>query len=146
MGDDDTWTSIPAMLRDTAGSRPTTEAIVSGGTRITYGELEAAVNRAARGLLACGIAPGDRVAIWAPNSTEWIVAALAITTAGGVLVPVNTRFKGAEAADVVPIEAGKAAKKGRAARRRKSAASSRAARRSSAESAFQRGQSIWRKS
>ena len=39
--------------------------------------------------------------MWAPNSIEWIVAALGITTAGGVLVPVNTRFKGTEAAYVL---------------------------------------------
>ncbi len=59
------------------------------------------VDGAARGLLASGIEPGDRVAVWAPNSLEWIVAALGVTTAGGVLVPVNTRFKGAEAAFVL---------------------------------------------
>ena len=54
-----------------------------------------------RALIAAGIEPGDRVAVWAPNSLEWIVAALGVTTAGGVLVPVNTRFKGAEAAYVL---------------------------------------------
>ncbi len=59
------------------------------------------VDDAARALLASGIEPGDRVAVWAPNSLEWIVAALGVTTAGGVLVPVNTRFRGAEAAFVL---------------------------------------------
>ena len=39
--------------------------------------------------------------MWAPNSLEWIVAALGVTTAGGVLVPINTRFRGAEAAYVL---------------------------------------------
>jgi acyl-CoA synthetase (AMP-forming)/AMP-acid ligase II len=39
--------------------------------------------------------------VWAPNSVEWIVAALGITTAGGVLVPINTRFRGAEAAYIL---------------------------------------------
>ena len=48
-----------------------------------------------------GIERGDRVAVWAPNSLEWIVAALGVTTAGAVLVPVNTRFRGAEAAYVL---------------------------------------------
>jgi acyl-CoA synthetase (AMP-forming)/AMP-acid ligase II len=51
--------------------------------------------------MASGIEPGDRVAVWAPNSFRWIVAALGVTTAGGVLVPVNTRFKGAEAAFIL---------------------------------------------
>ena len=59
------------------------------------------VDDAARALLASGIERGDRVAVWAPNSLEWIVAALGVTTAGGVLVPVNTRFRGAEAAFVL---------------------------------------------
>ena len=45
--------------------------------------------------------PGDRVAIWAPNTTEWVIAALAIYSAGAVLVPLNTRFKGAEAAYIL---------------------------------------------
>ena len=44
-----------------------------------------------------GIEKGDRVAIWAPNVWEWVVAALGIHGAGGVLVPINTRFKGTEA-------------------------------------------------
>ena len=45
--------------------------------------------------------PGDRVAIWAPNGYRWIVAALGLWEAGAVLVPVNTRFKGAEAAVIL---------------------------------------------
>ena len=48
--------------------------------------------------MASGVEPGDRVAIWAFNSAEWIVAVLGVFEAGAVLVPINTRFKGAEAA------------------------------------------------
>jgi acyl-CoA synthetase (AMP-forming)/AMP-acid ligase II len=68
---------------------------------VTYTELVTRVARAAKALVAAGVEPGDRVAVWAPNSIEWIVAALGITAAGGVLVPVNTRFKGTEAAYVL---------------------------------------------
>jgi acyl-CoA synthetase (AMP-forming)/AMP-acid ligase II len=96
-----TWPTIPAMLRDAASRFPDAEAVVDGDRRITYAQLSNAVTDAARALVAAGIENGDRVAIWAPNSYEWIVAALAITTAGGVLVPVNTRFKGTEAAYVL---------------------------------------------
>src|SRR6476646_6454519 len=96
-----TWPSIPAMARDTARRLGSAEAVVDGDRRVPYSQLEAMVTQAARALVASGVEPRDRVAVWAPNSLEWIVAALAITSAGGVLVPVNTRFKGAEAAYVL---------------------------------------------
>jgi HIP---CoA ligase len=96
-----TWPSIPAMLREGARRHAEREAVVDGGRRVTYAELASRVTDAARALIASGVEPGERVAVWAPNSLEWIVAALAVTTASAVLVPVNTRFKGAEAAYVL---------------------------------------------
>ncbi|MFM8303233.1 MAG: AMP-binding protein, partial [Actinomycetota bacterium] len=96
-----TWPSIPAMVRDGATRFGAAEAVVDGDRRVSYAALTAMVADAARALVASGVEAGDRVALWAPNSLEWIVAALGITTAGGVLVPVNTRFKGAEAAHVL---------------------------------------------
>ncbi len=48
------------------------------------------------------------MAIWAPNSAEWIIAAFGLLTAGGVLVPVNTRFKADEAADIISRSGAKA--------------------------------------
>jgi len=95
------WPSIPAMVRDSARRFGDAEAVVDGDRRITFSELADRVTLTARALAAVGVAPGDRVAVWAPNSLEWIVAGLAITTAGGVLVPINTRFRGAEAAYVL---------------------------------------------
>jgi acyl-CoA synthetase (AMP-forming)/AMP-acid ligase II len=89
------------MVREVAAANPGVEAVVDGDRRVTYAELRARVDAAARALLAVGIERGDRVAIWAPNSLEWIVAALGVTTAGATLVPVNTRFRGAEAAFVL---------------------------------------------
>ncbi len=71
------------------------------GTRLTFGEFETAARGAARAFMAAGIARGDRVAIWAPNSAAWIVAAVALQMIGGVLVPLNTRFKAAEAAYIL---------------------------------------------
>ena len=55
----------------------------------------------AAALIAEGVAPGDRVAIWAPNTRHWVLAALGALSAGGVLVPVSTRFTGPEALDVI---------------------------------------------
>lgn len=72
-------------------------AIIDGDTALTFAELRDSARRACRALIAAGIERGDRVAIWAPNMWEWVVAALGIHRAGGVLVPVNTRYKGGEA-------------------------------------------------
>ncbi|MCH9827732.1 MAG: FadD3 family acyl-CoA ligase [Gammaproteobacteria bacterium] len=78
-----------------------TAVITENGESISYSELDAARLGAARSLIAFGIRAGDRVAIWAPNSLEWIVAGLAIHSVGAVLVPLNTRMRGAEAAYVL---------------------------------------------
>ena len=82
-----TWPTIPAMVRDAARRFGAAEAVVDGPRRVSYPDLSDAVTDAARALLACGIERGDRVALWAPNSLEWIVAALGITTA----VPISMR-------------------------------------------------------
>ncbi|MDH6550610.1 acyl-CoA synthetase (AMP-forming)/AMP-acid ligase II [Streptomyces sp. SAI-133] len=95
------WRSIPELVRRAAERYADTEAVVEGRNRVTYGELGARVERAAAACIADGVRPGDRVAVWAPNSLDWMVSALGAVSAGAVLVPVNTRFKGAEAADVL---------------------------------------------
>ncbi|MEV7385171.1 FadD3 family acyl-CoA ligase [Streptomyces sp. NPDC091215] len=95
------WGTVPGLVRSAAERYADVEAVVDGRTRITYAELGARVERAAAACMASGVETGDRVGIWAPNSLEWIVAALGAVSAGGVLVPLNTRFKGTEAADVL---------------------------------------------
>ncbi|PRA24864.1 FadD3 family acyl-CoA ligase [Pseudomonas poae] len=76
-------------------------AIEEPGQSIDYAQLPERVMGFARGLMALGIQAGDRVGIWAPNGADWILAALGIQCAGAVLVPINTRMKGLEAADVL---------------------------------------------
>ncbi|MEU6072118.1 FadD3 family acyl-CoA ligase [Streptomyces sp. NPDC047082] len=95
------WGSIPGLVRSAAERYADAEAVVDGRTRISYAELGARVERAAAACLASGLEVGDRVAVWAPNSLDWIVSALGAVSAGAVLVPLNTRFKGTEAADVL---------------------------------------------
>jgi acyl-CoA synthetase (AMP-forming)/AMP-acid ligase II len=80
---------------------PRAEAVVDGEVRLTFEELRQTVAQAARAAMAAGIRKGDRAAIWAPNSWEWIVAALGVQAAGGVAVPMTTRYKGDEAAFVL---------------------------------------------
>ncbi|MFJ4683933.1 FadD3 family acyl-CoA ligase [Streptomyces sp. NPDC088789] len=101
VGEGTEWGSIGGLVRDAAVRYAGTEAVVEGRTRVSYAELGARVERSAAACLADGVRPGDRVAIWAPNSLDWIVAALGAVSAGAVLVPLNTRFKGAEVADVL---------------------------------------------
>ncbi|MFE1787275.1 FadD3 family acyl-CoA ligase [Streptomyces sp. NPDC059525] len=95
------WGTVGALVRDAARRHAGREAVVDGRTRLDYAQLGERVERAAAACLAAGIEPGDRVAVWAPNTVDWIVSALGAVTAGAVLVPLNTRFKGAEAAYVL---------------------------------------------
>ncbi|TXS76658.1 MULTISPECIES: FadD3 family acyl-CoA ligase [unclassified Streptomyces] len=95
------WGSVPGLIRSAARRFADHEAVVEGRTRVTYAELGARVERAAAACLAEGVRTGDRVAVWAPNTLDWIVSALGAVSAGAVLVPLNTRFKGAEAVYVL---------------------------------------------
>jgi len=90
--------SIPALVAAAAEAYGDALALEDGELRLSFRELQAAGLRAARACLAAGLEPGDRGAIWAPNLAEWIIAAIGLHSAGGVLVPLNTRFKGGETA------------------------------------------------
>ncbi|MFC8530032.1 FadD3 family acyl-CoA ligase [Nocardia sp. NPDC057227] len=103
-----TWESIPQMVLSAADRFGSSEAVVDGELRWSYTELAERVRRAAGAFAAFGIEKGDRAAVWAPNSAEWIVAAFGLMAAGGVLVPVNTRFKAEEARDVIRRSGAKA--------------------------------------
>ncbi len=93
--------TVPGTVAATVGRFGDRPAVVEDGTRLTYRELADRSRRFGAALVASDVAPGDRVAVWAFNCSEWIVAALGLLQAGAVLVPVNTRFKGAEAADIL---------------------------------------------
>jgi acyl-CoA synthetase (AMP-forming)/AMP-acid ligase II len=76
---------------------------LDAGTALTFGEWEAASNQLARGLVARGVAPGDRVSIFLPGeeALRWIVAYAAVHKAGAVVVPTNTRLSVPELANVL---------------------------------------------
>ena len=74
---------------------------MDGRLRVSYRELGERVMAATRAMIAAGVQASDRVAVWAPNGIGWIEAALGAHCAGAALVPVNTRWKGAEAAYVL---------------------------------------------
>jgi HIP---CoA ligase len=98
VGTDNTTTRIVELA---AEKWPDAPAVVDGDLRLTFADLHRMVGRAAGAAMAAGISKGDRAAIWAPNSWEWIVAALGVHAAGGVVVPMTTRYKGDEAAYVL---------------------------------------------
>lgn len=95
------WGTTPRLLRSSAERFGDAVAIADGTTSLSFTDLLAASNRVAASLLALGVTPGDRVAIWAPNLWEWIPVALGLQTVGAVLVPLNTRYKGREAAYIL---------------------------------------------
>ena len=69
------------------------EALVHNGRRITFAELKAETDVVARGLIALGTGPGDKVVLWMPNRPEWLYTFFALSKIGSVVVPVNTRFR-----------------------------------------------------
>ncbi len=95
------WGTIPRLVEDAANRHSWIEALVDGELRLTFAELAPEVDRYARAFVAAGVAAGDRVALWAPNCAEWMLAGLGALRAGAVLVPLNTRFKGGEAAYII---------------------------------------------
>jgi HIP---CoA ligase len=89
--------TVPRLVRASAvafGDRP---AIIDGGVTRSFTDLASDVLVAARGFAALGIRPGDRVGLWAANSHRWVTASLGLLTAGATVVPLNTRYRGAEA-------------------------------------------------
>ncbi|MFD3507238.1 AMP-binding protein [Nocardia sp. NPDC058666] len=93
--------TTPQALRHIAATHPHSPALIDGATRLTWAELLEEVRTTARALIARGISPGDRVAMWAPNTHHWVIAALAAHSVGAALVPLNTRYVVAEAVDVL---------------------------------------------
>ena len=85
--------TLSQVLSQTAASVPERPVIVDGEERITYKELDARVDRVARGLIELGVEKGDKIGLWMPNIPEWVIAYFAIARIGAVVVPMNTRYK-----------------------------------------------------
>jgi fatty-acyl-CoA synthase len=87
--------TIGQMLRDTAGRFPDREAVVfvEDDIRLTYAELLSDAEAFAAGFLALGLAPGDRVGVWAPNRVEWVLCQFATALAGLIQVNINPAYR-----------------------------------------------------
>jgi long-chain acyl-CoA synthetase len=88
--------TLTAHLRHWARERPDRPAFVLGDRTLTYAELDEQSDRLAAFLVADGVRPGDRVAVFLPNSLEFALAFSAVLKAGAVHVPVNPMFRGEE--------------------------------------------------
>jgi len=93
-------TTLPAALREAAAAYDAKPFLVESDRSLSFAEVHQRVRDVAMGYLAYGVKPGFRVVVWAPNSIEWVIAALAVTYAGGTLVPANSRYTGHEVADL----------------------------------------------
>ena len=93
--------TIPHLALAAAAKWGDAPAVLEDGETWSFNQLWEKVRAAAAAFLAFGIGKGDRVAIWAPNRREWIVAAIGAQSAGAAVVPLNTRLKGREAGDIL---------------------------------------------
>ena len=94
-------TTIPQVLLEQAARRPNALAIEDGEWQLSYAGLAQKVKQAAGIMREMGLGHGDKFGIWAPNCAEWIITALAGQSLGAVMVTLNTRYKGSEAADIL---------------------------------------------
>ncbi|MCW2748282.1 MAG: long-chain fatty acid--CoA ligase [Nocardioidaceae bacterium] len=98
---DEKFASIPALVQGQARELGDATYLIDGDESWSFAETEARMLAAARGFIALGVQPGDRVALCAPNSALWIQATLGLQAAGAILVPLSTRFKASEIAYVL---------------------------------------------
>lgn len=94
-------TTLPMLVTRAAEAYGDRKAITDGSVSLTFSDLERARRQSAAAFVAAGLQQGDRVAIWAPNIYQWVLAAIGAQSVGGVLVPLNTRLKGPEAAYIL---------------------------------------------
>jgi len=88
------WT-VGNLLDEVAFKYPANEALVDiqKGLRYSYKEFQEMVNRMAKGFLRLGLKRGEHVALWAPNSSEWIITEFAVAKIGAVLISVDTNYQ-----------------------------------------------------
>jgi acyl-CoA synthetase (AMP-forming)/AMP-acid ligase II len=98
---DQEFGTIPRMALMAAARFGGHPAVVDGRVRLSFEEVSQGMTLVGRALMASGVRPADRVALWAPNSAVWTIAALGIQACGAWLVPINTRLTAGEAGYIV---------------------------------------------
>jgi fatty-acyl-CoA synthase len=89
------YRTVDGVLKAAVGTVPDRPALVVPfqSVRLTFAEFDREVERAARGMLACGLKPGERIGIWAPNCAEWILTMFGAARAGLILVNLNPAYR-----------------------------------------------------
>lgn len=95
------FTTIPALCADAARAYGTQTFIEDRGVTLTFAEFDQLRRRVARAFMASGLVKGDKVMIWGPNSWQWFATAMGLVSAGGILIPCSTRFKGTEVSELI---------------------------------------------
>lgn len=90
------FATIPQLLRDAVSRYGPRDAAIFPDARLTYYDLDRAVDALATGLLALGLVKGDRLGIWSPNRLEWLLTQFATARIGVVLVSINPAYRPAE--------------------------------------------------
>jgi fatty-acyl-CoA synthase len=86
--------TVGRLLTELAASRPDNPALLyDTSPRFTFAELEREANTIARGLIAAGVEPGERVVVWSTNVPEWVVLQFALAKIGAILVTANTALR-----------------------------------------------------
>jgi len=93
--------SVPALVAASAERYGDAIAVLDGPVALSFRELASRADEFTRAAIAVGLRPGERVGVWAPNGAPWIVATLGLLAAGVEVVPLNTRYRGAEVADLL---------------------------------------------
>ncbi|MBI3689507.1 MAG: fatty acid--CoA ligase family protein, partial [Mycolicibacterium aromaticivorans] len=93
--------TTPAVLDRMALDFASHDALITDDRSFTFAELREEVRRAAAAIIGLGVQPGDKIAIWSPNTWHWVIACLATQYAGAVMVPLNTRYTADEASDIL---------------------------------------------
>jgi fatty-acyl-CoA synthase len=92
------YRTVDGVLKAAAADTPGRDALVVPfqSLRYTFAEFDREVERAARGMVACGLEPGERIGIWAPNCAEWLLTMFGAARAGLVLVNINPAYRNTE--------------------------------------------------
>lgn len=93
--------TVPVLLQEAAERWPDQPYLIGLSHRLSFQQAREAVERLAAWLVAQGLRRGDRVSLWMSNRPEWVIAQLAVSWAGGILVPINVRLRHADLAAVL---------------------------------------------